>query len=618
MACILGFAVWFAENRARVAKPAGTGEKLLDPDTPSEVIQSLSIEHGKLTVDCARRGGKWFIDRPLRARADEGEINRILNVLEMLRRDEIITAAERTNRGLSLRDYGLDPPRARFVLRSMISREELLVGVDAPLGESVYVKLRDGEGIISTSRSVLDIIPGKMDSLRDRTVVYGEVARTHRLEIQRPGVGFIQLAQTGTGWIIQQPTVARAERSRIVGMLESLYTLKVDRFVWDMPVEEKATTDPNADMGAQEELYDLVPDKAPARIGVWVARDRVGRELILGKQVADNEKLVYAKLRDVGSIYTIDKSILDVFSVTVNDLRDRQMFAIQADAVNYVCLEEGDKKLVLQWDKREGWLTTEPVRWKADDHVVMETIARAAALRAEAFHGRQTNLTAVGLAPPAYSIQLLGQAPGKAKPAGTADDKGARKGRENCLLVAAMNPRDTAVYAKLDDDEAVCTLRAEPVQRLVARLIDPLVYRDRTVLAVPVTSVKRITLVKAGTKQEIARGEAGDWVATVPATSVVNKQAVEDILFHAANMRALRIESRNPDSVAVYGLDRPASVLTLGLAGEQGIQKSLIIRFRAKTDGVYAMVQGRDVVFVLSNEMVDELTRDVSAPPASP
>ena len=611
MACVLGAIVWFVEDRARLVGPAGTGQKVLG--IVSEDVTSLSVEYGEFRVDCARRQGEWYIDRPLRARADVGELSRILNVLELLQRDEIITPSERANRSLSLQDYGLEPPRARFVLRGMIFRKELLVGRDAPLGESIYVKLQDGEGVISTSRSVLDIIPAKLDVLRDRTMIHGEAARTRRLEIQRPGVGFIQLAQTEKGWTIQQPTVARAEQARVDRMLASLYSLKVDKFIWDMPVREKERAEPVPDMGAQEELYDLVPDKAPARIGVWVARDRVGRELILGKSVEDKAEFVYAKLRDVESIYAVSKSILDVFSVTVNDLRDRKMFAVEPGAVNHVRLEEGDRKLVLDWDETVGWQISEPVRWKADDHVVMQTIRTAVSLRAEAFHGKQTNLAEIGLAPPAYTMQLLANPPAKGAPAaGETAEK--ERGRRNCILVAAMNPKDTAVYAKLDDDETVCTLRAGPVRGLVARLTDPLVYRDRTMLAVPVTSVKRISLTKGGEKQEIVLGEAGDWVPFVPATNTVDRKVVADVLFHFANMRALRIESHNPDSLAVYGLDRPTSVLTLGLAGEQGIQKSLMLGSRAKPDGVHAMVQGQDVVFVLSNEVVAELMRDISRP----
>ena len=607
-ACLLAFALWLAEKKSRYGTRPGSGEKVLG--ILSEAVRSISIEHGDFTADCSLRDGKWFIDKPLRARADEGEISHILNVLELLQGDEIITAAQRRSRNLSLENYGLVPPRARFVLRGTTFRKELLVGRDAPLGESLYVKVQGDEGVIATSRSVLEVIPEDMDKLRDRTLIYGQAARTRRLEIQRPGVGFIQLAQTDGRWMIQQPVVARAGQSRVVRMLNSLYSLKVEKFIWDMPVKEK--TEPGVDTAAQEELYDLVPDRAPARIGVWVARDRVGRELILGKQTDDTGKLVYAKLRDVGSIYAIDKGILDVFSVAVNDLRDRQMFPVPANAVNYVRFEEGDRKLILSWDKKEGWLMTEPVRWKADDRVVMAAIARATALRAAAFHEKQTNLTVVGLAPPAYTMQLLEKPPVEKQPAVAAE---AAKERRNCLLIATMNPKDTAVYAKLDDDETVCTLRAEPVHALVAHLTDPLVYRDRTVLAVPVTSVKRITLNRAGVTQEIAQGETGDWVSSVPATNVVNRQVVEDILFHVANMRALRIESHNPDSLAAYGLDSPTSVLTLGLVGEQGIQKSLMLGFRAKTDGIYAMVQGQDVVFVLSNEMVDELMRDISVPP---
>ena len=84
----------------------------------------------------------------------------------------------------------------------------------------------------------------------------------------------------------------------------------------------------------------------------------------------------------------------------------------------------------------------------------------------------------------------------------------------------------------------------------------------------------------------------------------------------------LELEERNLldflDASADTWPDRPALTLTLGLTGERGIQKSIAMGFRAETDGIFAMVQGQDVVFVLDRKLVEMLTRDlVRAAPAA-
>ena len=567
-----------------------------------EGIESFAIERGDFQLNCVRQDGKWFIERPVRARANEGQIQRILNFLEILPRDEVITPEQMEMRALSLNAYGLEPPRVRFILRDMLVERELLIGRNAPLGDSVYVKLANEPNVIAVSSAVLGIIPEELEPLRDRTILHGEVAMTHRLEIQRPGVGFIQLAQTRKGWTIQQPIVARADSGRIYNMLKAMYSLKVDEFVWDLPADDKP------DAGVSDELHDLVPDKAPARISVWVGRDRIGKELILGKHADESGKQIYAKRRDIDSVYTVPKSILDVFSVTVTDLRDRKLFPLHAQDVKYICLKEGDRKLVLKKIHDAGWIITEPVQWKADDHVVGDLIERLTNLRIKTFVDKKDNPKAVDLllASP-YSIQLLPGVP-------AADKDKSEKYKPNCLLLDDIDPEANEIFTKFHDDSSVYILSMTSVQKLVVRLIDPLVYKDRTMLAIPVSSIRRITLVKKGVRQEALLADTGEWIANGTVKQDVVAKAISDILFHSANMRALRIESLNPKSLASYGLDRPSITLTLGLAGAQGIQKTIMMGFRSRTDGIYAMVQGQDLVFVLGKAVADQLAQDLCVP----
>jgi len=582
----------------------------------AEDVGYLMIERGDLRIDCVKKNGAWFLDWPLRASANGGEIDRILNVLESMPREEVITASQLRDRELGVKDYGLGFPRARFALGDDLSRNEVLVGHGSPLGDLVYVKLASSEEIVAVTRNILDIIPGKIENLRDRTILHGDASRTTSMEITCPGGGFIQLTRAAGEWSIQQPVLMQADSGKIARMLDALYALKVEKFVWDPVVATtRDTVQPtrvDMDPGARVELYGLAPDEAAARITVWVDGDEVGKELILGKQAGENSGQVYAKLRDIDSIYLVGKNILDTFSVTVSDLRSRNLFSIKPADVRYACFQEGDRKVTLRRNAETGWVLVEPVQWRADDEVVCEIVRRVTRLSVESFvEGQQTNLTSLGLDPPAYTVQIMAESPapsGEGEKAIEADTDTASRHR---LLVGTPREGEETVFVKFEDSESLFAVLRESVSSLGPHPADPLVYRVRTMLAVPSMSIRRVSLLKDGAEQTIARDESGTWIPISPATDEVDHEVVHFILFSVSNLRALRIESHNPENLAVYGLDRSGTALTLGLTGEEGIQKSVMLGFRAKTDGIYAMVQGQDVVFVLKRELAERLTRDL-------
>ena len=98
------------------------------------------------------------------------------------------------------------------------------------------------------------------------------------------------------------------------------------------------------------------------------------------------------------------------------------------------------------------------------------------------------------------------------------------------------------------------------------------------------------------------------------AALTANQEGIADVLRLVSRLRAVRIESQNPPHLASYGLDRTGVTLSFNLSGGEGIQRSLILGFRARTDGIYAMIQGQDVVFVLATDAAERLTRDVLLP----
>jgi len=608
--CLLGAVIWvFEVNLPSTEQRKESSGRVLDISI--ENVSSLVMERENLHAECVKEDGMWFIKRPIMARADAGAVTRILHEVEAMPVKEVITAAQRKERELELKDYGFDKPRMRLITGAPLGKKELLVGGDAPPGDMLYVKLADSGNIMATSRSILDAVPEQIENLRDRIIVYGEPARTSRLEIQSKAGGFVQLMRKGRMWMIQQPEIARADSDRVSLILQSLYSLKVSRFVCDpvvSPAKEQtveAAAAANVQPAAKVEPYGLT-DESAIRVKVWVQGDELGRGIVLGKPTGDATNEVYAKEIDNEAIYAVGKGILDTFTVALADLKDRNLFSIEPDDVEDISFQAGDKKVVLTRTEDRGWTIIDPVRWKADDWVVNELVRRITHLRIQSFvESSRTNLAELGLAPPAYSIRI---GAGKSDTAGIST---------NQLLVGALVEGKSSVCMKFENENSIYEVSSGSMKGMETCPADPLVCRDRSVLAIPPENIKTISLVKGGIEQTITRNTNGAWSVAAPLSNQVNTAVLEDTLLTVANLRALRIEAASPADVSAYGLDTGTTKLTIGLTGGEGIQKTILLGFLAKTDGIYAMVHGQDVVFVLEKAIADRLTHDLTRLPAA-
>ncbi|MDI6775031.1 MAG: DUF4340 domain-containing protein [Verrucomicrobiota bacterium] len=629
--CVVGGILAIVERVKRGRPPQPIDQPVLH-ELAWDQVARLAMATGSNRLDCVREDNAWHIRRPLRVRADEGKVERVLSALQAMRIKEVITPDQRKKRALTLADFGLDHPRARVVVGDSVRTRQVLVGHDAPFGNLVFVKLDPGQNVLAAGPGFHPFLPQDMESFRSRLALPGESARTTRLEIQWPGAGFIQLARKGGDWLIQQSFSGRADSGRIARMLDALYCLKVEKFVWDAPAPPEPAGEtlrppavPLSEPIGAGGSYSLTPDEA-MRITVWTEGSEMSRELLLGKTAGDNGKSVYAKPRDVPSIYLVSRNILDTFSVAVNDLRDRRLFPMDAADVQHICLEKGERKLVLRRPPKKEWTITEPVEWPADEMAVGELARRITALTIQAFaDGSETNLATLGLATPACVVQALDrfpEAPAGALPAETPAGVvvAAPTSLDNRLCIGQANSDSTRIYCRFERDPlkfgeggAVYETAAATVTSLGPDPANPLLYRDRGMLALVSRSVKRLSLIRGKTEQIVVLDEKGAWEAVQPAGGSVKNEVLDDILFLVSNLRACRVEVHNPKDLAAYGLAPPGAQLTLGLSGVEGLQKSVLIGWPAGAQGRFVVIQGQDVVFVLENGVVDRLTRDIVA-----
>jgi hypothetical protein len=573
--------------------------RLLDIEPENVIYWSFSRD--TLFVACANEQGQWLIHKPVEARADGIKLNHMLAVMAKLPRGEIVTAAQRESRSLSLDDYGLGKPLARMVLGDAAHRYTLAVGGLSPMKDAVYVQVDNSDDVIATSTNLLDIIPRAAADLRDPHLLAGAPAYVKGLAIKCLGGPLVEIVREGTEWIIHKPITARADFFKVSSLLDQLFNLQIQQFV--------------AEHMADPAIYGLSDDETILQFNIWMDEEKNGLKLCFGNRTSEKGDLIYTAYRGTGSVFAVRKDQVDALQVGVNDLRDSRLYFMAADAIAWIRVEEGEKALQLQKAASGLWQVTEPAQWKADTRLVEDLINRLNALRIEGFLSN-TNLLDLGLEPPARVIRMADAVP--VLDAATQSVAGATAPASQAagilptgrtLVMSRPLPGKEYIYAKFEDENQIYQLSVAAAATLA---LDPIAYRDNVVLALDPTAVTKIMLRKKDIVQAVMREGTGPWAPVAPSVGPVNPAVIATLLEKMATLRAVRFERSERNDLGVYGLKDPRGSLTFILSGQEDIQKTLILGETSEDLGVYAKVQGQEVVFILPKALADQLLQDIT------
>lgn len=600
---VLGLVI-LAVRSARVFRHDRISGKVLDMSFAE--ISAISMEIGELTIEFARSARDWQIVSPIQTRAKPGEIERILSTIEEMRGLEWISAKDMEGRGLTLADYGLDKPRAKFTLKAGARVETLLVGIETPLEKLSCVKLDYEDGVIVAQTNLLAMIPGNLEAFRDRRLLCGEAADVDGIEITRPAGGFVKMQKKERTWIMQQPEEnARLDGRKVTELLAWIHKLEVQEFIPPNDLE-------------RHRLEDGIV------LTLRYSGDDVGTRIVFEKRVDDGPRVVASVAAD-GILGTVDDSVVALLNFKPNDIRDRNVFQCRPSDIMSIRLVDGDRAIEFKRRHGQGWWIEEPRRWKADDFVVEKLLLHVLSVRITEFISEgEVNDEQFGFSDAARRIDVS-----RAIVTG-GEDRNAVRYEMNIprVLIGTYDETRKAFYARLGDNSAAFLLEDAPLLKVFAAEYDsaverpgyagpwvnPLAYRDRLMLRLDGESVASISIARPeGTRQEVAKGADGQWRAVSPPSTVVNESVVSHDLALVAGLYATRLEYHEEGNSKTYGLDEAgATKLVFALTGEEGISKTLLFGSRSGPDGVYSMVQGQDVVFVLPRDTVQQLTRDLT------
>jgi len=536
-------------------------------------IEQLLLERDGVQMECTRTASGWLLTRPVHAALNSGMVDQMVSGMARVERGELLTAETLRQRNLTPSDYGFDAPRARITFKNSRGTFTWLIGRDAPVGKNLYVMMEGGEDIISAPQTLLHLIPQDPSWIRDRTLIAGEIAAVRGLDLRRPA-GFLQLRQQeGSGWKMQQPYAGRADLPSIHSLIEKLFSARIATFI----------TDEKTDLTA----YGL--EKPDYELTVFTQDERT-QTLLIGKPLTETPELRYAKRVENDSVFTVPSEWTREFDVETGLLRSRKLIGLSPERITSVQLTRGEQQIELSRTNGQ-WQVVRPARWTADPARASELLNALAAASVEEFIDT----------PSAAQTARMDAAPWKAVlTAG---------GRTHSLQITG--PGETGLRMVRINDESSLYLTAGSLVR--EEFADPLFYRSRTLLEINPAAIQMITVRSAdGTERSARKTESGAFAAGHPDRKI-QPDALTDLMWTLNDLRAVRFAALNPESLSPYGLEPPETVLTVTVSGTESIGRMVLLGSPVE-DGRFAMVQGQNIVFVVSEETAKSMTRELTIP----
>lgn len=533
--------------------------------------------------------GKWNIKSPIQWPANPFAVNRILQQLEFLEKITSFRTSDLIRNAQTLDHYGLENPQAVLVFGRGSQRHKIKIGAPTDIGNRLYMLDPTGEWIHVVHRELAEALSLHLGELRSDTIFHIPLFEVRSLNLQLGPHSKVRLARNDTNWSFETPFQTDADRKAVESVINRLNGLRITRF--EPPAEA-------AEFGLDNPMMRITLEGNARR-----------ETLLVGNPVADQPGMVYAKLADNPTIFTVKSEPLQILENAQDLLRDRKLLQFSKDSVTSVNVSApGRSEVLLQKLETNEWqivsrYVDQSVRILPADTSIVErllsTLDETYVLRFKNDAPSDSDLAGYGFERPQRVI-TLGGANGVS------------------LMVGAHVPdsNGAAVYAKLGSSRFVHTIDSSILRETPTQTEH---FRDRLLLPQPagatITSVRIRNLETDEVVFETSLPDSSnDWTAAVSDFSEEKQKAILALL---PELRNLRVEQYIRDDFAPSLLldgrrvrfthTLEADLLLVG--GESPRRSNLEIHLSDRLGGQTVLGGSRqlNVIFSLRQNLVDAL-----------
>jgi hypothetical protein len=528
-ALLLGFIVAYDKF---VAGPARAPQFVLPGFNPDSVTAVLVRNAGKPELLAERTNGTWKLIKPVPYPGRAEYIQALLAALARLQPDRFLSASDLKDQPDAEAAFGFENPQATIIFSSGKGRRQVLVGARTAPGDQVFVEVAGSPGVHLVSSDFLKIIPQDAAAWRDPALLdWGKVEFDRVLVSNGPHTMELQRNPTNHSWRLVR-LQARADNSRVNGLLKNLQELEATDFVTD---------DPRADLDA----YGL---QTPALDLTFALGTNVIAELQFGKSPTNDAKLVYARRAGSDTVVTVPAGELTPWQAQVADFRDRHLVSCQSLPASIEV--QGKDRFTLTHETNNLWRVL-PQNFIADTNAMAVALRTFTQMEVAQFVKDvviESALTNYGLDQPEREYVL--------HPA-----VGATNDAVVDLRFGAEH--EDTVYARRGDEDSVYAVKRQDYERLPGASWE---LRDRRIWHFSENDVARVDIEANDQVLELVRNGTNSWSVAPGFVGVIkNVFGLEETVHQAADLSAAYWTARGPFDRAAYGFTNPVHRLTFEL-----------------------------------------------------
>lgn len=321
----------------------GLGSKPIPPPTllkfdPKDVTAiDLKYPGREVLLQLDRKGG-WRIVKPIAAKADASAVKTLTDAIANCQLKETLE-----ERPTDVAPFGLKDPRAvvTVTIKGKGALPPIELGKKTPIGYSAYARVGGKPAVVLVADAFSSEVIKTANDLRDRELMNFKVDQVQQFAIDHPGGAEVELARNGDVWQIVKPARYDADPTTVQSALGALAGLQVADFIVDNPTD----------------LAEYGLDRPRFTITVYTGKDGESQTLKFGNDQIGGKDGIYVQRVGDPAVFTIYKESLNSFDKSLNEFRDKTVFAFQPSAVGRVDVENAMEQYTLT-RAAKGWTIT--------------------------------------------------------------------------------------------------------------------------------------------------------------------------------------------------------------------------------------------------------------------
>jgi uncharacterized protein DUF4340 len=592
---LFAYIVFFERHSKAPASGTDLARRLF-PDLEPDKVTSVEILRSNTVIRAERTNDQWRLTRPAYP-AQATAINNWLALLGSLNQRAYLTAQELLAQPGGLADFGLETPIATVNVQQAARRFQFRLGSKTTVGDMLYLQQVGSDGAHVTEAALLDRLPQTATDWRDPQFLDLAGLDFNRLQVRAGEPRFEMQRDSATQiWRLTRPRSARADNGLLQQVLQQLQTVRISRFVSDVP-------------GGDLEPYGLQP---PALTLVFARETNTVLTVELGKSPTNEPAVVFARRSNYPNIVTVPKQVLDLLRAPYTEFLDRRLIEFTPAAVHRIEARAAES-FALEKQPNGRWQVVEPIVFPADPELVSGFLSRLNSIEiVEVAKDIASNLDLPdhGLAPPSRQYVLKAA-------------NGATTTNEILAQIEFGTNQTNRIVVRRTDENSIYKTKLEESLLLPQAAFE---LRDRRIWNFTTNHVASATIAVKGTTCKVLRTGSGQWSVAPGSQGMLNPFAIEEAMFRLGQqLRSKKWVARGDGDLSRFGFAEAANKLAIELSNDVG-PRTLTVEFgsQSPSGGPFALVHlepGPVVfecpfdVFNAYDEVVRYLTSTASAPP---